>query len=209
MSGIIADSLLEFMIANSQDSIIYENSVTYIDSGNYDSINECEYGYMTENINNEMNNCVIKFDTACSHNMSGVSGRIVIEEKINKNVYIKGFNGNISIVNELGKNDDGKKEYFVEDMPSDMVLLSANDYCKDGTAVLLPNSGVVLQMTDLEREKLQEYIKQFRIRKELIVKNRTYEVKNDIKDIAHVASMNYEEATGLTQLMYISILKYM
>jgi hypothetical protein len=64
-------------------------------------------------------------------------------------------------------------------------------------------------MTDLEREKLQEYIKQFRIRKELIVKNRTYEVKNDIKDIAHVASMNYEEATGLTQLMYISILKYM
>ena len=61
-------------------------------------------------------------------------------------MYIKGFNGNMSMVDSVGRNDDGKKEYFVSDMPSDMVLLSAHDYCKDGAAVLM-NSGVVLQLS--------------------------------------------------------------
>jgi hypothetical protein len=35
-------------------------------------------------------------------------------------------------------------EYYVSNMPSDMVLLSAHDYASDGAAILMKDSGVVL-----------------------------------------------------------------
>ena len=107
-------------------------------------------------VNND--NYIIKFDTACSHNMSGVRGRIVSDYNQTKNIYIKGFNGNISTVDDIGCNNDGKKEYYVREMPADMVLSSAHDYCKDGAAVLLPDSGVLLELSASERKKLEDCI---------------------------------------------------
>jgi hypothetical protein len=35
---------------------------------------------------------IIKFDTACSGNMSGIKGRITINSKLNEKIKIKGFN---------------------------------------------------------------------------------------------------------------------
>jgi hypothetical protein len=111
--------------------------------------------------------------------MSGVKGRLGSAEKSKQNIIIKGFNGNTSNVSEVGLNEDGKIEYFVNDMPSDMVLLSAHDYAMDGAAILFDNSGVVLHLTKKEKKKLENYVKQFNVTKQLVVKNRTYEVKND------------------------------
>jgi hypothetical protein len=119
---------------------------------------------------------IIKFDTACSGNMSGIKGRITINSKLNEKIKIKGFNDSISYVDSIGVNNDGKREYFVSSMPSNLTLLCAYDYIRDGAAVLFPSNGVVLRMTEAESNSLQEYIKSFSCAKRLIVKNRTYEV---------------------------------
>jgi hypothetical protein len=135
--------------------------------------------YKEEEVNVSEQECTVKFDSACSRNMSGVKGRLGSAEKSKQNIIIKGFNGNTSNVSEVGLNEDGKIEYFVNDMPSDMVLLSAHDYAMDGAAILFDNSGVVLHLTKKEKKKLENYVKQFNVTKQLVVKNRTYEVKND------------------------------
>ena len=42
-------------------------------------------------------------------------------------------------------------------MPTHLTLLiSAHDYVKDGAAVLFPDDGVVLRLTDTERERVTE-----------------------------------------------------
>ena len=113
---------------------------------NSDSVEE-DYGY------------VVKFDSACSRNMSGVIGGIestMCGDSIG--VKIKGFNGLTSTVYSAGINADGKMEYYVKNMPSDLVLLCANEYAKEGAAILLPNSGVVLQLSDVERDDLEEHV---------------------------------------------------
>ena len=85
-----------------------------------DSDNEVETGNTA---------CVVKFDTACSRNMSGTTNRIVIKfSNNNKNIMIQGFNGTTSKVDAVGINIDGKLEYFVGGMPSsNQTLLSSND----------------------------------------------------------------------------------
>jgi hypothetical protein len=83
-------------------------------------------------------------------------------------------------VTTVGQNEDGKTEYYVKSMPSDMVLLSAQEYAKDGAAILLPESGMVVKMNDTERSHLIEYLKKFQVLKNLVVRNRTYHVlEND------------------------------
>ena len=144
-----------------------------------DTDNEC----MIANIMNNTKNEIVKFDSACSRNMSGVKERIVQSEKVEGEVLIKGFNGQSSFAESVGFNDDGKIEYYVKDMPSNLVLLCAHDYAKDGAAILYENSGVVLKLTPKENKRLQKYLKQFIETKKLIVKNRTYEVANLSEEI--------------------------
>ena len=155
-------------------------------------------------IANEDLNYVIKFDTACSHNMSGVSDRIKAETYINDKVYVKGFNNDMSEVDKVGKNSDGKYEYFISDMSPELVLLSAHDYCKEGAAVLLPNSGVVLELTNDERNSLEMFIKQFKTNMDLIVKNRTYEVKRNTSMSKCDAVYRVEEAMSNSALKYFN-----
>ena len=104
---------------------------------------------------------VIKFDSACSRNMSGIKDRITEEDNTILDINIRGFNGATSTVDSVGVNADGKMEYYVSSMPPNLVLLCANDYAKDGAAILLPDKGVVLQLTELEREDLTKYIERF------------------------------------------------
>ena len=119
---------------------------------------------------------VEKFDTCCSRCMSGVKGRLKLKDERGVNAVIKGFNGSQSYAKEAGWNKDGKYEFFVSDMKDNLVLLCANQYASEGAAVLFRKSGLVVKMTDEEVVKLEEYLKQFEVLKELVVRNRTYEV---------------------------------
>ena len=141
---------------------------------------------------------VIKFDTACSRNMSGTAHRLDNQQK-HDNVIIQGFNGATSTVDAVGMNSDGKMEYYVKSMPTNLTLLSAHEYVKDGAAVLFPEDGVVLRLTEPERESLQQYIKQFDVVKQLSVKNRTYEVANQA-----TAKVQVEHAMNNTATRYFN-----
>jgi hypothetical protein len=158
--------------------VIKDNFVE--DSINLTNLEEKEYSDSDDNDDTE-DECfqanVIKFDTACSRNMSGTAHRLDQQHK-HDNVIIQGFNGATSTVDAVGMNSDGKMEYYVKSMPTNLTLLSAHEYVKDGAAVLFPEDGVVLRLTEPERESLQQYIKQFDVVKQLSVKNRTYEVAN-------------------------------
>jgi hypothetical protein len=56
---------------------------------------------------------VIKFDTACSRNMSGNADRLVEPYVNEEQITIKGFNGGSSCaVDAVGVNEDGKIEYY-------------------------------------------------------------------------------------------------
>ena len=71
---------------------------------------------------------VIKFDTACSRNMSGNADRLVESYVNEEQITIKGFNGSSCAVDAVGVNEDGKIEYYVKHMPSNLTLLYAQDY---------------------------------------------------------------------------------
>jgi hypothetical protein len=117
----------------------------------------------------------IKFDSAASRNMSGDPTRISIVTT-EPQVIVQGFNGSKSMVDAMGINLDGKKEYYISSMPHDLVLLSANDYVQGGAAILYEDGGVVLNLDSDELEQLKSFIEHFTVFKELTVNNRTYEV---------------------------------
>jgi hypothetical protein len=73
----------------------------------------------------------VKFDSGCSRNMSGVRDRLLDSTSAPANVSVRGFNNSVSAVDSVGLNEDGKVEYYVPNMPSDMVLLSAHDGAAD------------------------------------------------------------------------------
>ena len=45
-----------------------------------------------------------------------------------------------------------------------MVLLCAHDYAKHGAALLMKQSGVVLELSDYEQKQLQDYVAQFKVK---------------------------------------------
>ena len=104
------------------------------------------------------NTCTIKFDSACSRCMSGIPERLRSSNKPLSTIAVKGFNGTVSTVDKEGVNDDGKREYYLQNMPSDLCLLSANEYAKDGAAILMEDDGVVVQLSSGEKERFREYI---------------------------------------------------
>lgn len=118
---------------------------------------------------------VIKFDTGCSRNMSGVPGRLLSKSSVNASV--QGFNGALERVDAVGANDDNRMEYFLSSMPRNLVLLSGHEYAKEGAAVLFPEDGRVVRLNVEEQTALREFLRPFPTVKELIVKNRTYEVR--------------------------------
>lgn len=130
------------------------------------------------------------FDTACSRCASGVPGRLCSVCDNGENIMMKGFNDSVSKVSAIGFNKDNKKEYFVDGMPRNLVLLSANDYVAEGAAVLFHGDGVVLRLSPQEVQELRDFIGGFSVLKRLAVQDRTYVVKPDANEIAY-ASTNY------------------
>ena len=145
---------------------------------------------------------IVKFDTACSRNMSGNSDRIVPDTMVVRDVSIKGFNGTVSTPSAIGTNEDNKLEYFVQSMPRNLALLCAQDYVSDGAAVLFPTDGKVIRMTPDEREALKDYIAAFPTIKRLIVRNRTYEVDSDASESSSTAEI--ENAYSGTATRYFN-----
>ena len=145
---------------------------------------------------------IVKFDTACSRNMSGHRDRIIPDTMVVRDVSIKGFNGSVSTPSAIGTNEDNKLEYFVQSMPRNLALLCAQDYVSDGAAVLFPNDGKVIRMTPNEREALKDYIAAFPTIKRLIVRNRTYEVDSESSDSSFTAEI--ENAYSGTATRYFN-----
>ncbi len=122
---------------------------------------------------------VIKFGTACSHNMSGVAHHLKNEAIPTENIYVKGFNESSSQVTQVGLSADSKSEQlYIPTMPSNLVLHCAADYTQSGATILFPTDGYVLSLTAAEQEYLRTYATTKPQIKQLLVQNNTYEVVN-------------------------------
>lgn len=117
-----------------------------------------------------------KLDSGASASMSGAVGRIFDSKPPPGNIKISGFNNSDSMVDAVGVNCDGRKEYYVRDMPSNLALLCANDYAQIGAVVLLPDSGAVIALSEQEKGAFLKFIEQYNVYLQLKVENRTYEV---------------------------------
>lgn len=118
-------------------------------------------------------------DSGCSHSMSGVLTRLIDPRPLARPVVISGFNGDQESASLRGINPDGRQELYVPSMPSDLALLSAHEYSKDGAIILFPDRGVVLSLNNEERLRFSTYIDQFKKTLCLKVNHGTYEVARD------------------------------
>lgn len=98
----------------------FDQDIIYLTDSEASMYEECSNSTTEENFDN-----VIKFDTACSRNMSGNMNRLVESYVNEERITIKGFNGSSSTVDAVGVNEDGKLEYYVKNMPSNLTLLCA------------------------------------------------------------------------------------
>lgn len=150
---------------------------------------------------------VIKFDSACSRNMSGNPQRLQHTDQLAvTDVRVRGFNNSISSVDRVGLNADNKTEYYIKSMPRDLALLCAHEYAKDGAAILLPDGGKVIKLSADERQALQHFIAQFPTIKTLKVRNRTYEIdqSTDLSDQLLLSNTSTEEAHNSTATKYFN-----
>jgi hypothetical protein len=83
-----------------------------------------------------------------------------------------------------GVNSDGKHEYFVPDMPSDLVLLCGHAYASDGAAILYKDGGMVVKLDPQELQDLLSFVSKYQIIKRLKVSNRTYEVADSMDELS-------------------------
>jgi hypothetical protein len=72
-----------------------------------------------------------------------------------------------------------------------MVLLSAHDYASDGGAILMKDSGVVLRLSPVEKKAMESFVLQFEVTKNLIVRNRTYEVVSKVDEALSSTATRY------------------
>ena len=153
----------------------------------------------------------VKMDSACSRCMSGVKNRIRttdVHSTKARNIEISGFNGSSSRVDAVGENSDGKIEYYVSSMPENLVLLSAHAYAQDGAVVLLKDGGGVYKLKDVELKQLHQCLDKFEPIMELVVENRTYEVRSDVKSVsseveqavAHAASTYFNTKVNVSNV---------
>jgi len=189
------DFPLEFQHLNTERVEDLDILVNYVE--------DYEVSYSSNEISLDKSH-TIKFDSACSRNMSGVISRTSDKDSPLQTISVRGFNNTSSSVDSVGVNDDGKLEYYVSSMPPDLVLLSAHDYVQDGAAILLPDKGVVLSMDADDRAQLMNYLRQYHVLKSLKVKNRTYEVDTEYNAPIIEVSAVSEEAFNSTATRYFN-----
>lgn len=148
---------------------------------------------------------IVKFDTCCSHSMSGDSNRIQDGTRVmGKKVMIRGFNNSTSTSDAVGMNKDAVRELYVSSMPTDLTLLCAHEYIeKDGAAVLFAQSGQVLKISESEQDELRNFVSKFETTKFLKVTNRTYEVdatenENCTEELVHTATTYFNTKVNVS-----------
>ena len=72
------------------------------------------------------------------------------DKMLDQQILIQSLNGYTSIVDNIGFKEDGIQEYCVNDVPSSLVVLSAQDYCQDDASILFPSQGEVLRLSEVE-----------------------------------------------------------
>ncbi len=118
-----------------------------------------------------------KFDSACSHCMSGDKTRIrQTNNQSQSTIRINGFNNSTSFVTHTGVNEYNKPEHYVQDMPEHLCLLCAYEFAREGAAILMESGGCVIRIQPEQMGEFLAYIKQFPTLLKLSVKNQTYEV---------------------------------
>ena len=120
-----------------------------------------------------------KFDSCASIGVTGDENRLEVvlkDDDSPRQMIIKAFNGTASSPLAVGLNEDGMKEYYVPQMPRNLVLLCAHAYASQGAAILTKDGGVVIKLSQSELEELLEFIKRYPVTKRLVVNNRTYEI---------------------------------
>jgi len=121
----------------------------------------------------------IKFDTGASHSMSGVPDRISVTQ-LSPDIAIRGFNSAISTVQAIGRNDHGIDEFFVSDMPDNLVLLCAHQYVsKHGAAILFKDEGIIIDLNKDTMMEFKDYINQYPVAHKLHIRNKTYELADE------------------------------
>ena len=169
---------------------ICDTNVTANDNNDIDLDNINIYDDSSDNFFKFIDKVVVmKMDSAASRSMSGCPDRIIRELNLDTTVNIIGFDGSMTQPSRVGVNSDGKLEYYVPDMPSDLALLCAYEYAKDGAVVLLPDGGVCLKLNTDELNEVKKMLASYCVSKELVVKNQTYEVRPD-KVLNEVAMSN-------------------
>ena len=153
-------------------------------------------------------NVTQKMDSGASRSMSGVPDRLHEPLPLPR-VRIIGFNGTSSQPTTFGYNSDDKEEYYVPDMPSNLVLLCAHSYASDGAVILLEDGGMVIRLSPTELADFKSYIRhQYVTTKELDVKDRTYVVRDTPHDtadtIAELPCAAIEECFGQTATRYFN-----
>jgi hypothetical protein len=171
-------------------------SNAYSEEEEYSNVNiSVEEALVVENIIRDVNKLVVKFDSGCSKNMSGDMSRIRNSVE-SKGILIQGFSKETkAVATKIGINEDDKVELYVENMPDNLVLLSAHDYVSDGAAVLMSDKGGVYKLNKEQRGQLIQLLANFEMTKQLIVKNRTYEVASSIELVNQKSS--YESAMSV------------
>ena len=121
-----------------------------------------------------------KFDSACSHHMSGDHTRIRPNNSQEPpSIRINGFNNSKSFVTLSGMNHYNQAEHYIEDMPENLCLLCAHSFAKEGAAILLESGGYVIRIRPDQMESFMDYIQQFPQVLKLRVSNHTYEVDHE------------------------------
>jgi hypothetical protein len=130
-----------------------------------------------------------KFDSCASRCMSGSPNRIIIERPMLNPVQIKGFNNTTSEPSKFGLNKDFQEEYYVKDMPSNLTLLCAHAYSRQGCSFLFDDGGLVLKLNTSELHELKDFISKYPVLKHLSVKDRTYQINNN-PEVSYSAENN-------------------
>ena len=114
-------------------------------------------------------------DSGASENTSGVAGRLQEGWKKVTNVAFNGFNGSMSLAERVGKNADGKLEYWVPNMGT-QTLLSASTYASGGAIVLCQTYGAAYMFTPEQSKRHIKFLEECECTKKLIVRDGVYMV---------------------------------
>lgn len=98
------------------------------------------------------------FDSGCNFCISGSPNRLqhLIDRRQQNQLPhgVMGFNGTSSSITATGINAYGLQEHYIEGMPKDLCLLCAQQFAKQGAAILFGDCGYVLRLDSNQLQQL-------------------------------------------------------